>query len=128
MMYLLRGVVISFSAFFVLYVTLSSIIACISRAVIISSHRSASQLYWLRMLPLFGALVATLALVLPAFLAFEPQDEEAIGTIGIGLAVAGVTLVLYSVMAAFQAWARSARYASAPHSAANLLVVGIITP
>ena len=74
-MFLLRGLGVSLSMFLVVYTLLSLAVAMISSKLGPRVSRwNASSLFALRVLPLLGALAATLLFTLPSFLWLEPRS------------------------------------------------------
>jgi hypothetical protein len=78
MTFMLRGIAVSFSIFFTLYVVLSLIVGVIWRRGWLYGQRDSAQvccdrLFALRMAPFFLALVATFFFAVPSFLEFEPH-------------------------------------------------------
>jgi len=74
-MFLLRGLGVSLSMFFVVYALLSLAVAITWRKLGSRISRwSADSLFGLRVLPLLGGLTATLLFTLPSFLWLEPRS------------------------------------------------------
>jgi len=114
-MFALRGILVSFSIFALLYTALSlAVCALWSRAWIFGQQHSqrsrADLLFALRMLPFAVAAGVTLILAVPSFLLLEPHAaKEPTGAMPLGLGVCGIALVLAGVWNAGAAWMRASR-------------------
>ncbi len=102
-MFALRGLIVCFSLFAVLYLSLSIAVRGSWRIVWLrikkcSAKRCANLLFALRLLPLAVAGAATLALAVPSFLLLEPRAVSepltfvpvALGLCGMGILAAGI--------------------------------------
>ncbi|HKS74615.1 MAG TPA: hypothetical protein VJQ82_15540 [Terriglobales bacterium] len=103
-LFIARCLSVSLAVFVVLYVALSLVIpqvwSLLARAIVpVSARRTASLLFFLRMLPLLASLTFTLAVTLPSFLLLEPRatDEE----VGIAPMLLGACCLL---LIAFGIW------------------------
>ena len=119
MTYLLRGALLWFGAFFLIYVTLSIGVAGAwqflrNRA----ATWDASSLYGLRSLPLTAAAVLVIFLVIPSFLRLEQyRAEETVGRLGLGLAFGGIVVVGFGAISALLALWKARRFlASCPET------------
>ena len=112
MTYLLRGALLWFGAFFLIYVTLSIGVAGTwqfwrKR----SATWDASFLYALRVLPLTVAAVLVVFLVIPSFLRLEQyQTGETVGLPGLGLAFGGMIVVGFGAISALLALWKTSRF------------------
>lgn len=109
-----RAILISLSAFALLYCALSLVVVLTWRkawgcAHMFSACRRADWLFLLRIVPLFLATLLTATFVVPSFLIFEPRSvEEQIGSVPVALALLGFALVLLGVVKAGIAMERAA--------------------
>lgn len=134
-MFLLRGLAVSFSAFFLVYAALSVAVAAGSKTflALCSSWRSQRQLadclFWVRLLPLTAAALITLLFVAPSFLLLEPRGEnERLSIVPLVLGWAGLGLVLFGLRNAATAVARTARVVRAWRSGAQAVSCGVSVP
>lgn len=105
-MFYLRGLMVSFSAFVLLYLLLSILVVLLWRVSVRARRwRSANTLFVLRTAPLTIAVVSMLGIIIPSFLWFEPRDVgEVVGVVPIALTV---TFFAYACAVA---WRASAAY------------------
>jgi beta-lactamase regulating signal transducer with metallopeptidase domain len=103
-MFVLRGVAVSFSIFFIIYALLSAMV-CISWRSLASSIRNLSSrlradlLFAARIAPLVLATGSTLVFVIPSFWLLEPRViAEAIGIHLILLGFCGMAIVLTGIL------------------------------
>ena len=115
-MFLLRGLAVSFSTFFLVYVALSAAVAAGSKGILAfcsswkSQRRVADFLCWVRLFPLSAAGLVTLLVVVPSFVLLDPRVEsEQIYALPIVLGSAGLGLFLFGLWNAAAAAARTAR-------------------
>ena len=111
-MYWLRGAVVSLGVFFLVYVALSVIIACVWTFVGRKySPRSDAALYGIRVAPLFGACALVALFTVPSFLYLEPRfTGETIGAGAFALAAGGVAVLVAGCINAVTAWVKMARF------------------
>lgn len=134
-MYLLRGLVVIFSIFFLVYGVLSVAVAAGSRLIlrVLRSWRSqrhlADCLFFVRLLPLATAALVTLLFVVPSFLLLEPRGEnEQLSVVPVVLGCAGVGLVLFGLRKTVAAVMRTARVVRAWRSGAHAISWGESVP
>ncbi len=110
-MYLLRGIVVSLAAFFLVYAALSGILVCAWRKLAAKrAVRSASVLYGMRMLPLAAACGLVVLFTVPSFVTLEPRSiEEKTGMIAFALAGAGAMVFLVGIWRSARAWLGTSR-------------------
>src|SRR5258708_25359938 len=108
MMYLLRWAVVSFGVFFLLYASLSLIVAISWR--IFRKRLNATALFTMRVLPLFCASAIVLLVAVPSFFYLEPNSaEEGVGLSWILMALGGRSLIVIGVVSVVAAWTRTSR-------------------
>ena len=118
-MFLLRGVAVSFSVFFLLYALLSFAIAKGWKVAAVfyrqrSQEQLADALFLARMLPLAVAFLTTVVFVVPSFLLLEPRwSQERLRVLPILLGWAGLVLVAFGVWNAIKALAKTAHVVQA---------------
>ena len=115
-MFLVRGLAVSFSIFFLVYAGLSLAVAAGSKAIVRlcrawrSPRRVAGFLFWMRVLPLAAALSVTVLVVVPSFLLLEPRAEsEELSLLSVVLGCAGLGAVLFGLRNAAFAVRQTAR-------------------
>src|SRR5258708_39704026 len=109
MMYLLRWAVVSFGVFFLLYASLSLVVAISWRTF--RKRLNATALFTLRALPLFFASAIVLLVAVPSFFYLEPNSaEESVGAGGIFIALGGGAVLLIGLISVAAAWRRAARF------------------
>jgi Zn-dependent protease with chaperone function len=98
-MFALRGLAVSLAIFFLVYSALSLMVFSGWELVCryarhFAASCSANFLFFIRLLPLFGALAFTLAFTLPSFLILEPRSaQEAVGAAPTTLGICCLTLL-----------------------------------
>ena len=114
-MFYLRGLLLSLSAFVLLY-GVSSVFVCATwrqvqrRSRPLSPRSAANLLYALRVSPLVLAVFLVIGLCVPSFLWFEPHTTgETLGAVPILLALAFMAFAVLSVWRAWSAYARTKR-------------------
>jgi Zn-dependent protease with chaperone function len=114
-MYLLRGAVVSLGVFFLVYVALSVIVACVWAFVGRKlPPRSDAALYGIRVAPLFGACALVAFFTVPSFLYLEPRSTgETIGVSAFALAAGGAAVLVAGCINAVKAWLKTARFVTA---------------
>jgi beta-lactamase regulating signal transducer with metallopeptidase domain len=114
-MFVVRGLAVSFSIFVMFYIALSVAVCCLWRTVWrysrqVSARRCADWLFVLRMIPLAGAAVVTLAFAVPSFLLLEPRvTNEPVGVLSLTLSLCGVAALLAGIWKAVAASLRVSR-------------------
>ncbi len=110
-MYLLRGIVVSLAAFFLVYVVLSGILVCVWRMWGRKfSIQSAPSLYGIRLVPLIFACGLVALFTVPSFLYLEPYfPGEKIGARAFVLAVAGAGVLLAGLLNGASALVRTSK-------------------
>jgi len=114
-MFALRGIVVSFSVFVLLYSVLSLLVCGIWRGLLsysqrYSATRVADILLALRLVPLVVASGITLSLAVPSFLLLEPRAvKEALGVVPVALGVCGLSILLSGVWKAAAALLQASR-------------------
>jgi beta-lactamase regulating signal transducer with metallopeptidase domain len=114
-MFALRGLAVSFSIFFLLYVGLSAVACGVWRKVFAyadrgSARRCADLLFTLRVTPFVLASAVTLALAVPSFLLLEPHAaDEPMGAVPVVLGLCGLAVLLAGSWKAAAALARASR-------------------
>ena len=114
-MFLLRGLAVSLSLFFLLYAVLSLAVARGWEAVTVFYQRRSQQqladiLFFARILPLAVAAFSTVLLVAPSFLLLEPRwSQERLRLLPLVLGSAGLILVVFGSWNAVKALRRTAR-------------------
>lgn len=89
------------------YAACAVIATLLSRA---AARRGTSAALALRLLPALGATLAALALVVPAFIAYEPiRADETPGAVAVSLASAGLLLVASVLRRALRTWRATRR-------------------
>jgi Zn-dependent protease with chaperone function len=113
-MFLLRGVAVSLSVFFLLYALLSLVVAKAWKAVALlirfrSERQFADALFLARILPLAVASLTALLLIVPSFVLFEPRgSQEEIGVLPLLFGWAGLALLMFGMWNAIKALGRTA--------------------
>lgn len=108
-MFAARCIGVSLSVFLLLYSALSVVVGRGWKMVGIlserlSARRAARLLFLMRVLPLIGAAMVTLALTLPSFLLLEPRHaDEDLGLAPVLLAIACVALFIWGLRRALEA-------------------------
>src|SRR4030081_4051948 len=103
-MFAARGIAVSFSMFFLLYVGLSVAVGTLWARVwlhteLYPARHCADLLFAVRMLPLAISLAVTLALTVPSFVLLEPHAiGEPVGDIPVVLGLCGLVLVLLGIL------------------------------
>ena len=109
MRYLELGLAFSAFGFVVANAALSLLTVCFWRAAKPARLRAGS-LFWLRMFPAIGSTVLVLALVLPAFLAFEPRETvERVGPALVVLVLIAGALVAAGLRRTLMSWRETRR-------------------
>lgn len=114
-MFAVRGILVSFSIFALLYSALSVAVCCVWRAVWVSGQQTAQRsranlLFGVRMVPFVVAAGVTLILAVPSFLLLEPHAaKEATGPMPFVLGICGIALLVVGVWNAATAWMRVSR-------------------
>jgi beta-lactamase regulating signal transducer with metallopeptidase domain len=114
-MFALRGIVVSFSIFVLLYSALSVVVCGVWRKLFsygqrYSAQRVADLLFTLRLIPFAAASGITLALAVPSFLLLEPRAvDEALGAVPLALGLCGLAVLLAGVWKAARAFTEAAR-------------------
>ena len=114
-MFAVRGFAVSFSIFVMFYIALSVAVCCLWRTVWrysrqISARRCADWLFVVRMIPLAGAAVVTLAFAVPSFLLLEPRvTNEPLSGLSLTLGLCGVAALLAGIWKATAALLRVSR-------------------
>jgi beta-lactamase regulating signal transducer with metallopeptidase domain len=114
-MYALRGIAVSLSIFFILYMVMSAAIGTGWRRLLRysqghSARSSSNLLFALRVLPAVAAAVVTLALAVPSFVILEPRSvDEPLGVLPLLLGCCGIALVLVGLWNAAYALVRASR-------------------
>jgi hypothetical protein len=99
-MFAIRGVAVSFSAFFIFYTSLSLVVCLVWRRVRNygqqrSARHCADLLFLLRIAPFLAATAVTLTLAAPSFLLFEPRAvDEPMGVLPRVCGFCGMTIIL----------------------------------
>jgi Zn-dependent protease with chaperone function len=114
-MFAARGMAVSASVFFLLYLTLSLAICCWWNRIfgysrtLPAKHR-ADVLFALRMFPAMAAAAVTAAFIVPSFLLLEPRAiEEPFGVLPLGLSICGISLAVFGAAKATLALMRASR-------------------
>ena len=113
-MFILRGIAVSLSMFFLFYALLSLAVAKGWKAAaalcqLRSEQQLADVLFLVRILPLAVASLTTLLFVVPSFLLFEPRgSEERLGLLPLALGWAGLALLAVGAWNAMKALGRTA--------------------
>ena len=113
-MFLLRGVAVSLSVFFLFYALLSLAVAKGWKAIALfyqrcSQEQLADILFLTRILPLAAASLTTVLLVVPSFLLLEPRwSQERLRALPIALGWAGLMLLSFGLWNAIRALGRTA--------------------
>ncbi len=112
MMYLLRGAVVSLGVFFLAYIALSGIIACVWRVLgKRGAALSATALYGIRILPLLAAGALVALFTVPSFLYLEPRfTDEKIGSGAFALAMGGTLVLVAGCINALRAWLKTSQF------------------
>ena len=119
---LLLGVVL-LATFGAAALLLSGIVATAWRAGLSSVRISAADLLSLRLLPVTGALLFALTVVLPAFLSREPhRDREAAGPLLLILAAFTLVTLGHGIWRGWRAWAASRSLMHACNSAKRCMI------
>ena len=111
-MYLLRGMVVSFAVFFLVYVMLSAILVLVWQTWGRKhSIPSAAFLLGIRVSPLIAALGLVALFTLPSFLYLEPRfSSEAISAGALAVAAAGAALLLAGIFNSTRALVKTSRF------------------
>lgn len=102
-MFALRGVAVSFSLFFLMYVSLSFVVCLVWRKLRPyggrdSAMRAANFLFVARLTPLAVSAMVTLALAVPSFLLLEPRAaNEGLGAALVALSICGLLVPLIGI-------------------------------
>ena len=132
-MFAIRGVIVAFIEFLIVYCTISLAVLCVWRRFSPnisadgpllrrrdSARRVANFLFALRMFPLVAALAITGLVTVPSFLLLEPrQVNEPLNAWLVALGVCAVALVIYGVANAIWAARTAARSVSIWTAAAD---------
>ena len=132
-MFAIRGVIVAFIEFLIVYCTISLAVLCVWRRFSPnisadgpllrrrdSARRVANFLFGLRMFPLVASLAITGVITVPSFLLLEPREiDEPLNAGLVGLGVCAVALVVYGVANAVRAVRKAARSVSAWTAAAR---------
>jgi beta-lactamase regulating signal transducer with metallopeptidase domain len=114
-MFVLRGIAVSFSIFFLLYSALSVVVWRVWRKVWVygqrhSARRCADLLFTLRIVPFATAAGITIALAVPSFLLLEPRAvNEPVGAAPVALGFGGMAVLLVGVCRAAMALVQVSR-------------------
>jgi beta-lactamase regulating signal transducer with metallopeptidase domain len=114
-MFAVRGTLVSFSIFALLYSVLSVSVCFVWRAVWVCGQQRAQRsradlLFGMRMLPFVVAAGVTLILAVPSFLLLEPHAaREATGPMPFVLGTCGIALLVVGIWNAAAAWMRVSR-------------------
>jgi Zn-dependent protease with chaperone function len=114
-MFVVRGIVISFAVFAVMYCALSVAVLLTWRRLWFTEGRvspagRADGLFALRMLPFVSAISVTAGMTVPSFLVFEPRSiHEQLGAIPIVLATVGFAFLLLGLGRSIAALDRASR-------------------
>ncbi len=114
-MYAIRGILVSFSIFVLIYGVLSLAVCTTWRRLRVHSYRSpqrrrADLLFVLRMAPFVLAAAVTLVLAVPSFLLLEPRVErETMGAMPLLLGACGFAVMVAGIWNAAGAWMRASR-------------------
>lgn len=106
-MFYLRGLLVSMSAFVLVYVGWSVLVGCLWRMVYARTRRlapssAANALYGFRISPIVVGLAVVLGFTVPSFLRYEPRGNgEAMGVIPV---VLGAVFVMLSCCGGHRAW------------------------
>jgi len=110
-----RGIAVSFSVFVLVYSGLSLAVGCSWRRLWLLCQRypverAADLLFALRVFPLVGAAVVTVAFTVPSFVLLEPRSiNEPIGVIPLVLGICGCLLAGFGAVNAGLSAARASR-------------------
>jgi Zn-dependent protease with chaperone function len=112
-MFALRGIAVSLTFFVLVYCCLSALVVVSWRWLrwLHAAEQSvADLLFLLRVLPLFAAIVFTVAFVVPSFQILEPRSaNEGTGTLPLALGLAALSLLALGTWRVTTAQARTAR-------------------
>jgi Zn-dependent protease with chaperone function len=114
-MFAVRGIVVSFSVFVLVYCALSLAACCFWQRLRVYSQRHSARhcadlLFALRVFPLVAAAAVTLAFTIPSFLLLEPRAiEEPMGSTPLVLGVCGLVLAMFGAVNATLAVRRASR-------------------
>jgi Zn-dependent protease with chaperone function len=132
-MFFLRGIAVSLAVFFLAYCLFSLLVAAgwqsIQRFRSLAARSLANLLFALRILPLAGAAIITLAFVVPSFLWLEPSaTEEEIGVAPVVFGFCCLVLFAIGVYRVATAQARTSRVISTWLKDARTLDLGAAAP
>jgi Zn-dependent protease with chaperone function len=129
-MFELRSIFVSLGFFGVLYCLLSLLVAATwrfaGRMPRLSATAHARLLYWLRISPLVGSVLVTVAFALPAFVMLEGPPDEDVGTYAFGLCA--LLLVFAGILRVMTSRARTRRLVADWMQGAHVLDAGIALP
>src|SRR3982074_1156999 len=114
-MFAARGIVVSFSMFFLLYSGLSLVVVMVWKRAGLRIQRypvrlCADLFFVIRMLPLAISVAVTLAFTVPSFVLLEPHAiREPVGAMSLVLGLCGLILVLVGILHATAAVLRASR-------------------
>jgi|ERR1700722_19036 len=116
-MFAARGIAVSSSVFFLVYVVLSLAACVLWRRISISiyvqklsARHCADLLLTLRLFPLAAAAVVTAAFAVPSFVLLEPRNiEEPLGGLPLALGLCGIGLAIFGAANAVAALMRASR-------------------
>jgi Zn-dependent protease with chaperone function len=116
-MFAARGIAVSSSVFFLVYVALSLAASALWRRISTSiyikklpARHCADLLLTLRLFPFAAAAVVTAAFTVPSFLLLEPRTiEEPLGSLPLALGLCGIGLALFGAAHAVAALIRASR-------------------
>jgi BlaR1 peptidase M56 len=115
-MFAVREIAVSLTCFVLLYCFLSALVTIVWRPLKplhVAQRSVAALLFELRIFPLLGSIVITLALVLPSFQILEPRSaHESMGAIPLALAITALLLIACGSFRVITAQIRSTRVVS----------------
>ena len=129
-MFIVRGLALSSSLFFLVYSALSLAVALGWKGIAFLLRRRSQQvladsLFVIRILPLLVAALTTLLFVVPSFVLLEPRwSEERLGALPVVLGWAGLVLLLFGLWNTSKTVLRTARLVLAWSSGAQLVPCG----
>jgi Zn-dependent protease with chaperone function len=135
-MFAARGIAVSSTVFFLVYVALSVTVSCLWRRISTSIHvkklsarHCADLLLALRILPFATATVITTAFTVPSFLLFEPRTiQEPLGGLPLALGLCGIGLAMFGAANAVAAMIRASRIIAQWMSKANAIQSPLSVP
>lgn len=133
-MFAARGIAVSFSVFFLVYVVLSLAVCSLWRKVYahgqkLSPRHCADLLFALRIFPLVAAAVVTAAFTVPSFLLLEPRAiEEPLGGLPLALGVCALSLATSGTANAVAALIRTSRLIAQWMSGAKVVEAQVSVP